>query len=194
MNEPTNLEQLLDRVREAAPDRDRISFGAILKVIGRRSFGPVLLVAGLVTLAPVIGDIPGIPTIIGIFVFLISVQLLFRRDHLWIPGFLLKRSVARDKLRKALKWMQPAARFIDRLLRPRLTIFVEGAVVYVIAIVCIAIAATMPLMELVPLSANAAGAALAAYGLSLISRDGLLALIAFAFTVTGGGLVVFNLY
>lgn len=51
-----NVEQLLDRIREAAQDENRVSWGAILEVVGRRSFGPLLLVTGLFTLAPIIGD------------------------------------------------------------------------------------------------------------------------------------------
>jgi hypothetical protein len=113
--ELTNLEQLLDRVSEAAHDGDRVSLGAILEVVGRRSFGPLLLVAGLVTLAPIIGDIPGMPTIMAVLVLLIAGQLLFRREHFWLPHWLLKRSVAQDKLHKALTWLRPPARFIDPL-------------------------------------------------------------------------------
>lgn len=63
-----------------------------------------------------------------------------------------------------------------------------------IAVVCLGIAATMPTMELVPLSSNAAGIALAAYGLSLIARDGLLALIAFVFTAITVGAIVYKFY
>lgn len=88
-----SLDQLLDRISEAAPDSDRVSLRGILEVVGHRSFGPLLLVTGLFTLAPIIGDIPGVPTIIGMIVFLISVQLLFKREHLWLPHFLLDRSV-----------------------------------------------------------------------------------------------------
>ena len=51
----------------------------------------------------------------------------------------------------------------------------------------------MPVMEVIPFSANAAGAALTAFGLSLIARDGLLALIAFTFTAITIGLVAYNL-
>ncbi len=40
----------------------------------------------------------------------------------------------------------------------------------------------MPVMEFIPFSANIAGIALTALGLSVITRDGLLALIAFGFT------------
>ena len=190
----TNLEQLLGRIDETAQGSDQVSLGAILEVVGRRSFGPLLLLAGIVTLAPIIGDIPGVPTIVGIIVFLIAIQLLFQRENLWLPHFLLKRSVARDKLRKTLDRLQRPARFIDRLLRSRLTILTEGAMRYVIAIICLGIAATMPMLELVPFSANLAGAALTAFGLSLIARDGLLALIAFVLTAITVGLVAYNLF
>ena len=186
----TNLEQLLDRLGEAGHGDERVSLGAILEVVGRRSFGPLLLVAGLITLAPVIGDIPGVPTIIGMSVLLIAGQLLFRREHFWLPRWLLERSVARDNLGKALKWLRPPARFIDRLLRPRLTIFTQHIA---IATACVIIAAAMPAMELIPFSANAAGAALTAFGLSLIAGDGLPALLAFAVTAVVVGLAIYNL-
>lgn len=191
--EPRSLEQLLDRVEKSAQEGDRVSLGAVVEAVGSRSFGPLLLVAGLIALSPVIGDIPGMPTIVAILVALTAGQLLFGRRHFWLPRWLLRRSLRRDTLCKVLKWLQRPARFIDRLLRPRLTLFTQGAGVYVIALVCIVIAATMPAMEVVPFTANAAGAALTAFGLSLIAHDGLLALLAFAFTAATFGLVIYGL-
>lgn len=191
--DPKNLAQLLDRIGETAREGDRVSLAKILEVVGRRSYGPLLLVAGLATLAPLVGDIPGVPTIIGTIVLLFAVQLLFGRECFWLPHWLLKRSVAGDKLRKALDWLRRPARFVDRLLRPRLTVFTQGAAIYVIAVVCIFIALAMPVMEVVPFSANGAGIALTAFGLSLIARDGLLALLAFAFTAATIGVVAYNL-
>jgi hypothetical protein len=188
-----NLEQLLDQINKAANDGERVSLDAILREVGRRSFGPVLLVAGLVMLAPLIGDIPGVPTIMGVLVVLTAGQLFFRREHFWLPRWLLKRSVAQDKLCKVLGWLRSPARFIDRWVRPRLTMFVQGAGLYVIAIVCVVISAATPAMEMVPFSANGAGAAITAFGLALIARDGLLALLAFVFTAIILGVVVYNL-
>ncbi len=190
--ELTNLEQLLDRIDKAANDRERVSLDAIVEAVGNRSFGPLLLVAGVVTLSPLSG-IPGMATTMAVLVLLIAVQLLCGREHFGLPRWLLKRSVARDKLGKALKWLRPPARFIDRGLRPRLTVFVHRTGTYVIAIVCVFIAAGMPAMELVPFSATGAGAALTAFGLSLIARDGVLALLAFVFTAIIFGVVVYNL-
>src|SRR5690606_34742905 len=79
---PTNLEQLLDRIGEAARQHQDggVSLDAILDEIGRRSFGPLLLVAGLITLAPIIGDIPGVPGLMGLLVLLIAGQVLFHHE------------------------------------------------------------------------------------------------------------------
>jgi hypothetical protein len=51
-------------------------------------------------------------------------------------------------------------------------VLTRDAGTYVIAIACLAIAAAMPPMEVVPFSANGAGAALTAFGLALIAHDG----------------------
>ena len=45
------------------------------------------------------------------------------------------------------------------------------------ASICLALAVVMPLMEVVPFSANAAGLILAVFGLALIASDGLMVVI-----------------
>lgn len=182
-----------DEAGEEPDENSKVSLGEVMDVVGRRSFGPLLLLAGLITLAPIIGDIPGMPTIMGIVVLLTSGQMLFGRHHFWLPGWVLNRSVKRKKLLKGVKWMRRPARFIDRLLRPRLTALTRDGGVSAIGVVSIIIALAMPAMEFVPFSANGAGAALTAFGLSLIARDGLLALIAFVFTAGTLGVVAYNL-
>jgi hypothetical protein len=178
--EPDNLEQLLDRLEPVAHDeRPQVSLGALVQQVGRRSFGVLLLLAGLITLAPVIGDIPGVPTLMALLVLLTAAQLLWRRPCVWLPGWLVRRSVKQRKVDKALGWMRRPARAVDRLLRPRLHALVENGGLYGIAATCLAIGLMMPPMELVPFSANGAGAALTAFGLALIARDGLLALVAY---------------
>jgi|SRR5690625_635306 len=192
--DPLNLNDLFEKIEEAIGENsDHVSLGDILDIVGRRSYGPVLLVAGLITLAPLIGDIPGVPTIMAMIVFLISVQLLLHRETFWLPNWLLKRSVKPQKLTKALKWVRRPARFIDSYLKPRLLIFSSSAATHGIALVCILIAAAMPLMEMIPFSANGAGAALTAFGLALIARDGLLSLIAFTLTALTAFVIIYNL-
>lgn len=190
----TNFEELLDQIEDAAQGQQVITIDAVMAMVGRRSFGPLLLVAGLITLAPVIGDFPGVPTLIGLFVFLIAGQLLIGKDYFWLPQWLLKRSIARDKLEKALKKLRPPARFMDRFLRYRLLFLVQGGARYVIAITCLGIAMCMPIMEVVPFSANAAGAVLLAFGLALIANDGIVALLAYMLMAVTFGVIAYNLF
>lgn len=185
-----NLEQLLDRIQQAADNNDPVSLKDILEIIGRRAFGPLLLLAGLLTLAPLIGDIPGVPTLLGTFVFIVAVQILLGRDSFWLPQWMLKRSAKRDKLNKALDWLRTPAEYIDGWLHPRLPQFVNGTATYFTAAICLLVALVMPAMEFIPFSANAAGIVLTAFGLALTARDGLVALIAFFLTATTIGLAI----
>lgn len=191
--EPQDLEELLDEIECAARDHEKISFGDLFRAVGQRSFGPLLLLAGLITLAPLVGDIPGVPTMMAIVVFLIAGQILMRRDHFWLPRWLLERSLAASKVQKAAGWLRKPARFVDRLLRPRLKKFVCGAAEYSIAGVSLAIALFMPAMEIVPFSASGAGAVLTSFGLALIARDGLVAIIALALAILTAVLIVLGL-
>ncbi|MFW5972630.1 MAG: exopolysaccharide biosynthesis protein [Bacteroidota bacterium] len=48
-----------------------------------------------------------------------------------------RRTFPRDKLDKSVEWLRPAARFLDRWLRPRLTFRVNESGVRIIALICI---------------------------------------------------------
>src|SRR5690606_39397155 len=98
------LQQLVERLDQLAHEEERVSLAAVLNVVARRSFGPLILVAGLITLAPIVGDIPGVPSMVGILVWVVSIQLLLRRGQIWLPGWLLRRSLSSSKVIKSLRW------------------------------------------------------------------------------------------
>lgn len=178
-HEVKNLEELLDQLERAAgTDYSRITVEEIISAVGTRSFAPLLLLVGVLIASPLSG-IPLFPTLSAIIVALVSAQMLAGRKHFWLPPWLLHRTVPRERMRAATRWLRPTARFIDRLLKPRLALLVTGPATVVIAIFCLIIATGMPLLELVPFSSSLAGTALGVFGLSLVSRDGLLALIAY---------------
>jgi hypothetical protein len=190
-----NLEHVLDRVVEAAKESEAASVDTILNAVGQRSFGPVLLLVGLIVLAPLIGDIPGVPTLCGIIVLLFSVQLMLSRQHFWLPGWVLRRSVTTSRLIKAVELSRKPARFVDRLVKPRLLFLIRGYVpARCVALCSFFVALMMPVMEFIPFSANLAGVVLTCFGLALIARDGLLALLAFVFTFASAGLVIYGLW
>ena len=183
-NDPASLTELLHRLRTETEGMDQVSVADILNAVGERSFGPLVLIAGIITLAPLIGDIPGVPTLLGLVVLLTLGQLIFHRRSIWIPGKLARRNIGRQKLIKGLDWMDKPARFMDRWTKRRMAWLVSGPGQYLMAILCMLVAAEMPLMEIVPFSANGGGLALTAFGLAIIARDGLLALL--AILATGG--------
>ena len=183
MAEITTLQQLVDRLDKAATG-ERIDVECMMEAVGRSSFGALLLLGGLVTLSP-LDIVPGIPTLVALAVLLVCVQLLAGRRHFWLPAWVLRRSITRQRFRRALRWLRTPARFGDRLVRPRLTALTTDAAAKVIAVGCVIVALAMPVMEVVPFSANLAGIALTAFGLAVIADDGLLALVAFAATAAG---------
>ena len=167
-------------------DRDRVSVDDAFDLIGSRSFGPVLLFSGLVTVAPIIGDIPGVPSLMALLVFVVAIQLIIGRQHIWLPKLLRERSIERAKLDKALGHLERPAIWLDRLFKPRLQILASGPGSHLLGGAALFVAATMPLLEFIPFSATVAGIALTAFGLSLITRDGYMAILSL---VTTGGVV-----
>ncbi len=187
-----SLIALLDRINSAQGDGNKVIVGEILDAVGTRSFGPVVVMAGLIVLAPLIGDIPGVPTLMSLLILLTIGQRPFRRDHIWLPRWLEERAVPMDKLRMGLRWMRRPARFLDNLTRPRLTFFMEGGGNLLLVGGCVLVALALPVMELVPFSANGGGLALMAFGLAMIARDGAVALFALAITGITLGFIIWR--
>lgn len=183
---PHDLSGVIERMHQASddhPELRKVSLRHVLDAVGERSFGTLLIVPGLVALSPLSG-IPGMPSTMGLLVILISGQLLLGRRSFWMPNFILDRCISRRRFDRALDFMAKPARWIDRPLQRRLTWLTKRPGLYVVAICCLLVAATMPPLELLPFAASAAGLAISLFALSLIARDGLLALL--GITVTGG--------
>lgn len=181
---PTNLEELVDRVDDSANQSEKVKLRVLMDRVGRRSFGPLLLFAGVIMATPIISDIPGVSTTLGIFILIVAVQVIFGRDCFWIPKWLLNRGVSSAKLKKAsAKWIRPVAKFVDRFIHERIRLFVGPWGSRLIAIASTVLAFGTPLTEVIPFSQYAVGGCITLFGLALIARDGLLALfgwIAFA--------------
>ena len=177
-NTPKDVCGILDSLIELGDKQDRVSIGDIVEAFGSRSYGPVLLVPALIGVSP-IGGIPGVPTFLAVTLLLIAVQLVFGKQHLWLPGFLEKRSVEGEKLANAAEDMEGVAKWTDKIFHGRLEIFTgptAGRIAAgVIALLCFAV----PPLELLPFAVVVPMAVIAAFGIALTVRDGLLMLIAF---------------
>lgn len=191
-SDPANMEQLLDRIQTGARDREFISIGEMMDSVGRRTFGPIVLLAGFILVTPLSG-VPGVPTLMGLLILLTLGQILLGRKHLWLPDWLVTRKIPRQRLFQGIRWLRPSARRIDYLTRPRLTLLVKGPGLYAMALACMVISIVMPATELIPFSSSIAGVVLLFFGLAMISRDGVLVILAWAIVLTGPVMLIRNL-
>ncbi|WP_377295761.1 exopolysaccharide biosynthesis protein [Rhizobium sp. SGZ-381] len=176
-HEPQSLTEVLDAIAGLADDRDTVSIHDVREEIGERSFGPFLLVPAVIEISP-IGGIPGLPTAIAVVIALFAVQILIGRKHLWLPGFVERRTIGAGKLGKAMEKLRPVARVTDRLFKPRLKWLTKPPWLQGMAALCIALCFTVPPLELIPFASTAPMGTIALFGLSLVARDGLIANLA----------------
>jgi len=131
-DEILTLVQLLARIEEQSREGDRVDLRGLIEALGDRSFGPMLLLPGLIAFSPLSG-IPGIATLFGVMLVLVSAQLLVGRKHFWLPEIIMHRSVSRKRFEQMIPFLRRAAEIIDRLVAPRLLFFVNGIASWLIA-------------------------------------------------------------
>lgn len=187
-HEPESVEDVIGELDELAAHNDKVCIGDVLDDFGRRSFGPFIMLPALIEITPV-GGIPGVPTFLALIIALVAVQMLFGKDHIWMPQFLQKRAVGAKKLHKSVKKLRGIAHWLDGHSKDRLGQLTEGVWLKVAALAVIVLCITVPPLEFLPFASTAPMLAIAAIGLALIVRDGLVMLFALILAVAafGGG-------
>lgn len=160
-----------------------------IEELGTASFGALLLVPSLIIASPASG-IPGLPSVGGLIIALIAIQMVFGRDHLWLPEWMMKRRVDGDRINRALDFMRRPVHWIDHLTRPRLTWLLRRPFVLPLQLLCVFCGLAMPFMEMLPLTSSIAATAVFLVALAIIANDGLLALAGVAVAVAGSFAVV----
>ena len=186
-DEPSSVGDVLDQIEELAKKEGEVCLGHLVEALGSRSYGPFLLIPALIDISPV-GGIPGLPTVLGLIIVIVAAQMLFGRKHLWLPGFLARRSVSAEKACKSTSKLRRLAGWLDRTFHGRMPKFTKGPFVRVAAGLCILLALTVPPLEILPFATTAPMAAIAAFGLALLVRDGLLMIVATVLAVAAVGL------
>jgi hypothetical protein len=169
---------------------DKVSVADVLESIGTRSFGALLLVPCIMVLSPLSG-IPGVPTTAGLIIVLVCVQYLAGRRTIWLPQRILRARISRKRLAAGFGYVQPFARSLDRVFRPRLRVLINHWTFSLVAVICAVLAATMPPLEVLPFTATITAFVIAMFAMALLYEDGLLALLALAGTIGLGAAIVF---
>lgn len=188
---PESVGELLDALNDLTQANERVSVGDMADAFGSRSYGPFLILPALIEISP-IGGIPGLPTVLAAIVALFAVQIMLGKRHLWLPGFVMRRSVSSERMEKAVAKLRPLGERLDRWFHGRWRKLVSAPFVRVAGGICVLLACTVPPLELVPFASTLPMAAVIAFGMALLVRDGALMAGAMALTVAaigGGGAV-----
>lgn len=182
-----NLVSILERM-EDLQGSGKITLGELIKTIGQVSFAPLLIVPAIALATPLSG-IPLFSSIMGVVIFLVSVQMLMRRDHLWLPQWLLNLKTNRDRVRTAFEKMHPVVAWLDRRTQTRLTILTHRPLVFIPQLICVLSGLFLPVLEFVPFSSSMVGVAVALLGIAMFARDGALLIVALLPYVAVGYLI-----
>jgi hypothetical protein len=173
---PESIEDVLECVEEAGATDERVSVGEIVHRIGEGAFPPLMLAPALVVVTPA-SAIIGLSTFCGMIVALVAFQMVIGRDRLWLPAFILNRTMRQQRLERILGHIERPARFIDRLTRRRLTILVDPPMARLWALICLLLSLIIPVLELVPMSSTIIAATISLFALAMLARDGLLVVV-----------------
>ena len=180
--------------------RTGITLSELIQRVGNDGLLILVALLTLVFLIPV--SIPGVSTVFGAAILLISVSRLLRRD-LWIPSRLQHRVIGTRKLRpllrKALSWLKK----IEYVSRPnRINWLVTDGAMDMINSAALILGAVLLMMPfgLIPFSNTFPAVAILFLAIGLLQKDGVsvllghlsnvLTLVYFGVLIGGGGLAL----
>jgi hypothetical protein len=172
---PVGVRAVIDALCDGDPD-ERLRLRELVVDLGRSTFGVLLFIAIIPALIP----IPGVAgALSGPLVVLVGLHLLVLLRKPWLPNFVASRGPQRSTLirfdRAADRWL----RWLEKLVRPRLTIVTDHPITTVftgLQLVLLGILLALP----IPFTNYLFAGLLLVYSLALLERDGVLMLIAWA--------------
>ncbi len=178
--EPHSLGDIMDELEETADGGD-VSVNEVLGAFDDRSSAVLITMLGLVAALPVIGGIPGMSMFVSVLLIVVLAQSAIGGGGIRLPGRLGRYEISQDSFRGGIEKGRKFTDRVDRVLSRRLT-FLTGSTAARLAMkiaVGILAVAMFPL-EVVPWGVTAPAVGIVAFGLAMIARDGLFALIGYA--------------
>ena len=172
------LQDILDAAIEQAKD-GRITLGALLVAWGDRSYGPLFIALGFFAGTP-LSIFPGMSAATGAVIAIVALQMIFGMAHIWLPGPVLRQSVALKSLIDARDKSQGPLDVIDRIITRRWAWATGEAMRRAAAIIVFLLALVMIPFDAVPFIVAAPSWGVVLFGLAIAARDGLIMLVAMA--------------
>lgn len=156
----------------AVGPEDSVTFREILADLRHRAFGFTLLIFALPCCLPMP---PGIPTICGIAIVIIALNLMAARQRLWLPSVIADKRIARADLVRMVERVAPYMEKLERFCKPRFAIVTDPVGKVFAGLVLFVLGAIMILP--IPLLGNMPpGFAASVIAIGMTERDGLIVL------------------
>jgi hypothetical protein len=144
----------------------------IIGVLRDRAFALLVVLLGLPNCLPMP---PPIPLLCGLLLALVALQIIAGYQAPWLPQSLLRRSVAKTDVERAVKRAVPIFQRLERFSRPRMTLFDTALAMRLMGVLLFLLSMGLlfapPLVGQIPL-----GIAVCLVGLGLVERDGIVVL------------------
>lgn len=166
---------------------DDISLGELISILQERGFGLLMMVLVLPNCVPIPVP-PGVSTIFSVPLAFLAVQMVLGRHTPWLPQWLKSKTIKRATLAAMVAKLSPKLKFVEKLLRPRLSFFmtpVGERLIGLFWLLCtMSIAVPLPMTNFVP------GMGILLVSLGLLNRDGLIILVGMIIGLLGCGFTV----
>jgi hypothetical protein len=151
---------------------ERVTLGELADALGDRAFGFLILLFGLPNLVPI--ALPGLSTVLGAPLLILSLQLAWGMPRPWFPKKFADASLKRSDMVAVLDRAIPYMQRVERLLKPRLAGVFDGMGERLIGVFISLLAVTLVLP--IPFGNWLPAFAACVIALALIERDGAAAL------------------
>ncbi|MCT7375251.1 exopolysaccharide biosynthesis protein [Chelativorans salis] len=170
---PRRLSMIFEELASNA--EGTVTVEQLRQALGDRSFATLLVFFSSINLLPLP---PGSTLVLGIPLLLLSIQMVFGQRTVWLPRFILQKSLSAAQFRGMSERLIPKIKWVERLIRPRYWPFARDHADRFIGIIALilAIAVTLP----IPLGNWFPAFSCALVGLALSERDGILLTVAVA--------------
>lgn len=160
-------------------ESERVTIAEILDALDNRAFGLATLLFAIPSVIPMP---PGVPTVVGIALLIVSLQMVIGRQELWLPKILSKQGFSRKSLVTGFEKIKPQLEFIEKFAKPRLLILTGKAATVVIGAIILLMAVIL-ILPLPPGGNLPPALACAVLGMGLVERDGIIVLIGLVVTI-----------
>jgi hypothetical protein len=171
----------LNQILNLCKENEKIKVGQIFKILSLKGYAAILIFFSLPFCTPL--QIPGFSTPFGIILAFIGLRLAFAKK-LWWPKWILERSFPSSTIEKLVNKIMHVVQWIQKFIKPRLTIFTSGVFfrrINGLLVFLLAIFLSLPLP--IPFTNLLSAVPILCIGLGILEDDGVFILLGYFFAL-----------